>query len=457
MNDKIEVICFLDNPLGRDTEIILPITFCLEKYFECKIAFLFVWDIYKIRKINPDIILLPNTRGHNLYYEIAKFASVNGITVLALESEGNFPLLDHFNYWGYNLDKMIYQKVVTCWSDRVKNFLIDKGLSSLNNTITTGATGFDRYIFELPDTNLRNSILSKLNKSNYSKVIGYAGWAFGKIYGREKNTFASDLLNQGIQDANEEIEELRLHVESTLETLIQNNPDTLFILKKHPKEQYEDDIEELRNEMNALVKNPNVLYLKNEIDIKHLITISDIWMGFETTTLIEAWLLNKPTILINKYVDFPRANLHPGSLIEYSSQAIQNHINEYYKDGKISDFVGQKLKSTRQEIISNSIGFGDGFNHLRVIRAFKNYLLKRNDKLRIPLNLRHLRLYLLMHIGKYFYYKSVFRHLPGFKKSMYVFENRELPQLETRRSQVYTALERFHEQNKSTLESFLGK
>ena len=49
-----------------------------------------------------------------------------------------------------------------------------------------------------------------------------------------------------------------------------------------------------------------------------------------------------------------------------------------------------------------------------------------------------------MHLGRFFYNKKVFIKLPGFRKSIYVFENRSLPGLAQRKEKVYTALEKFH-------------
>lgn len=441
MEDKIKVICFLDNPLGRDTEIVLPVTFCMEEYLNCEVTFLFLWDMLKIKFIKPDIILLPNTRGHNVYFEIAKFGHQCGITILALESEGNFRTDGKSSFWGYNIDKIHYQKLLICWSERIRNYLMDQRIASQDKLVVTGGTGFDRYIFEQSEN--RESFLAKYNKLGYKKVIGYAGWAFGKIFGREKN-FAMYSYGESIEQANNWVNMNRIFVREVLRKIIVRNPDILFLLKKHPKESYEDDIVEWPNEMNELLEYPNTMYFKTEEDIKTLISISDLWMGFETTTLMESWLMKKETILINNEVDFPRGNLFKGSLIASDFESLQQYIDEFYAKGRIEQFYNTDLLSNRQKLVSESIGFQDGLNHLRTIKAFLPHIKKNRNQQNIPINFRHLRLFVLMHLGRWFYNRKLFSGLPKFKKTIYVFENRSLPGFKERRKELYSNLKIFH-------------
>lgn len=437
-------MCFLDNPLGRDTEILLPVTYCLETYFNCEVQYYFLWDMFQIRLKNPDIILLPNTRGHNVYFEISKYGAENGITVLALESEGNIRTDAEYDYWGYNKDRVLYQEYLTCWSYRVKEYLIKKNIGHPDKLVVTGGTFFDRYIFEKGES--KEDFLKRKGLSSYKKVVGYAGWAFGKMFGREKKT-AFTHINSNYKIANEWVNEQREMVRESLRQLIIHNPDILFLLKKHPKESYEDDIIELPNEMNELLHYENVKYFKNEEDIMTLISVSDIWMGFETTTLMEAWILNKPTVLINKQIDFPRADLYKGSLIKWRPDDIQQYINEYYNTGKINSFYETVLEKEREDLVSDSIGFKDGLNHIRVIYYFLDKIKAKETNSKPFLNLRHLRLYLLMHIGRFFYSKSIFETLPKFKKTIYVFENRKLPGFIERKTTLYHSISKFHRSN----------
>ena len=109
--------------------------------------------------------------------------------------------------------------------------------------------------------------------------------------------------------------EQRDAVENALKAAIEKYPDYLFVLKKHPRENFESDLRDSRNEMNRLVAYPNVLYIKDSEEIQDLIEASDLWLAFESTSIMEAWLLHKPTLLINPDIHFTRAELYKGSAI----------------------------------------------------------------------------------------------------------------------------------------------
>jgi len=177
--DKIKVLCFTDDAIGRDVEMLLPIKFFAEKFLNCEFFHALNIDIHQIYKVKPDIILQANTIGSNLYFEISKIAHEQNIPVFALISEGNFRTDGSFNYWGFNRDKKFYQEYVCCWSERTANFLKEKEPTYKDKIVVTGGVGFDRYsIYEFMK---KEVFLSKYNKTNFKKVIGYAGWAFGKL------------------------------------------------------------------------------------------------------------------------------------------------------------------------------------------------------------------------------------------------------------------------------------
>ncbi|MEL7001349.1 MAG: hypothetical protein AAFN93_01305 [Bacteroidota bacterium] len=442
--DQYTILAYLDNALGRDTEIMIPVAYTLEKYCNCKVKFLFIWDVYAIRRLKPDAVLLPNIKGHNLYFEIAKYAYQNQVVVLAMESEGNFRTDGSFPYWGYNTDKFFYQEWITAWSERTKKYLLRFKEADNGRVVLTGGTGFDRY--KICQFESRKDLLKRYKLEKYKKVIGYAGWAFGKMYSKHKD-IALAHIHPDWDTRFKWSEKNRIIVREALRKLIESNKDTLFIFKRHPKESFEDDLTEGPNEMNELVDYDNVLYIRKEENIHNLIAISDLWLGFETTTSIEAWLLGKETILINPEVDFVRNNIYKGSLIVPDYTGLEKYVDEFYDKGKINDFYDISLIQNRRQIIADAIGFGDGLNHLRACYYFAKSLKKRDRQKKISRNLRHLRLYYLMHIGKYFYVESIFRHLPGFKKSIYVFKNMYLKGFYQRKKEYERDLDKFHDQN----------
>ena len=443
-NSKLKVFCFLDKALGRDTEILLPVIYGLEKATDCVIKVLFLWDIFRIKLESPDLIILPNAKGHHMYFEIAKYAHSCGIKVFALESEGNFRTDGSFPYWGYNQDKIFYQEYVTCWSERSLKFI--KSIApeaQKSKVVLTGATGFDRYV--ICKFLSKNDFLKKYNKQQFKKIVGYAGWGFGKIHSDHKDVALNHIFPDDREKRFAWVEKNRRFVRDILKQAIEDHPDILFVFKRHPKEAFESDLSEGPNEMNELLGYENVLYFWHEEQIHDLINISDFWLGFETTTSLEAWLLNKQTILINDDTDFPRNNLHIGSPKISTYKELKTVVNEYYSNASISIFQQEQLEENRAFLVGDTIGFDDGKNHLRVLY----YLLKTVDSMKLredkpKLNLRHLRLYLLMHLGKYFYNKSIFKKLPYFKKTIYVFESMNLPGFNARRKEYMRDLDEFY-------------
>ena len=298
-----KVLCFVDDQQGRDVELLLPLVYHAEKFLECEVEFRFVWDIFAIYCEQPDLIILANTIGSKWIFEVARYAHEQNITVFALISEGNYRTNGTFDFWGYNTDREFYQEYVCLWSQRTLDFFKEKLPNEASKMVLTGATGFDRYkIYRFP---LKEEFLHKRGLSQYRKVIGYAGWAFGKLYseiGRQELHY----FLQDKPDWEEWTMKQRDAVEAILRQLIENNPDILFLLKVHPNETHPHITTESPNEMIRLRKYPNVLYIKNEEPVHDLISASDIWMGFETTTAIEAWMLGKETLLINPDAGFTR-------------------------------------------------------------------------------------------------------------------------------------------------------
>jgi hypothetical protein len=121
--DKIKALCYFDDDKGRDVEILMPVLYYAETYLNVEIEKAFIFDIDKIRRKKPDLVILANTIGSKNHHYIAKYAYENGIKVFALISEGNFRTNGTFNYWGYNTDKKFYQEYICHWSKRTLDFL----------------------------------------------------------------------------------------------------------------------------------------------------------------------------------------------------------------------------------------------------------------------------------------------------------------------------------------------
>lgn len=441
--NKIKVLCFFDSQKGRDVEILIPLIVFAEKYLNCVFEYSILWDIHAIYQKKPDLVLLPNTIGSEFHYRAAKYAYENNIKVFALISEGNFRTNGTFDYWGYNKDKNFFQEYICHWSQRTLNYLKREEKAFAHKMVLTGGLGFDRYkIYKFID---KISFLNEYNLNNFEKIIGYAGWAFGKIYNKQGR---EELIANGYPESKFEwLENQMYNVEDILKRAIVNNPDILFILKRHPNEANPSITRHDLNEMVRLKDYNNVLYLHGNENIHDLINVSDIWTGFETTTCLEAWMMGKnETLLLNPDPDFNRDDIHKGSLILKTYKEFQDYIDEYYQYNRIRQCHSTTIKQSRDRLIKNTIGFGDGLNHIRAGYYLKKTIdnINVNVKKKIYLNLRYFIMYILLYGGRVFYNKKIFLKLPKFKKTVWIFENFRFNEFFTLKSKYSTFLNEFY-------------
>lgn len=446
-NKKIRVLCFTDDAVGRDVEMLLPIRSFAENFLNCEFYHALNIDIHQIYKIKPDIILQANTIGSNLYFEISKIAHEQNIPLFALISEGNFRTDGSFNYWGFNRDKKFYQEYICCWSERTANFLKEKEPEYKNKIVVTGGVGFDRYsIYEFMK---KDEFLQKYNKTNYKKVIGYAGWAFGKLdhkRGREELLYWA----KGDEKKINWIEEQRQLVRDILRNAIEEFNDTLFILKQHPQENAPERPEPVKNEMSELANYENVIYLCNEESIHDLISVADIWTCFESTTALESWLMRKQTVFINPDPNFNRDPLYKGSALAKNYNELKNFINQFYVSGKIEQFFSEEKENQRKKLIQDIIGFGDGLNHIRAGYYFQKTIkryLQEEKKPVYKFHFWHWLVYFLIRIAGPFYNRNIYSKLWKFKKHLWVFENHKMEKLEKLYSKYQKYFSQFYEKN----------
>lgn len=443
-----KVLCFTDDATGRDVEMLLPLKYFAERFLNCKFYHALNIDIHQIYRIKPDIILSANTIGSNLYFEISRIAHSQNIPLFALISEGNFRTDGSFNIWGFNRDKKFYQEYVCCWSERTAEFLKKEVPEAANKIVVTGGTGFDRYSIYKFMT--KDEFTKKYHKEEFNKVIGYAGWAFGK---KDHKRGREELIAffKGDESKLEWVEQQRVEIRNILKKAIEDNPDILFILKQHPQENAPERPEPVVNEMSELAHYPNVLYLCNEESIHDLISVSDIWTCFESTTALESWLMGKQTIFINPDPDFNRDPLYKGSAMAKDYTEFRNMIYEYYSTGKISDFFLQGKIDRRKELIRNIIGYGDGLNHIRASYYFKKTLDKISEgyfKPTYKFHLWHFIVYLLIRIAAPFYNRKIYSKIYKLKKHLWVFENYKMEKLNHLYKRYKTYLDEFYEVNK---------
>ncbi len=446
-NKKHHVLCFLTEDQGRDVEMLLPVIYFAERYLQCDVEFAFAWEVHKVYTKKPQVVLLPNTVGNFLYFQISKYAHQQGVKVFSLISEGNYRTDGSFNYWGCNRqDGKFYQDYLCLWSQRAHDFLLQEIPQFSHQIVLTGAPGFDRY-----------AIYNFMNKTDYchfkglkpfKKVMGYAAWGFGKL-GNELGRKELLFFFRNDESRLEWAEQQMYLVEGILKQMIEANPDTLFILKKHPKQTHEHLTKDSINEISRLQDYPNVIYISQNEDIHHIIGACDIWMGFESTTAMETWLMDsqKPTIFLTPDPNFNRTQIYQGCVSVQNYQELQRYTDEFFQTGTIADFQEESKRANRQRLIRESVGFGDGFNHIRTAYYLKMTLERPTTALRRRFSFKYFIWYFLLHLGKHFYHKKLFLKLPRFKKTVWIFDRWRLSNLHVLKDKYAPFMADFYERH----------
>jgi len=351
-----KIIIPLWSSSGRDFQIVMPIVYYLEKVKHYDVNIISIWDWYVVDAFKPDLILFANTIGGSINFKFLKYLKSKGYKVISLVSEGNFIEKNIQQFvWGWNKDKILYEDANFLWSHRCRDMLLKYYPELKSKLAVSGAVGFDRYkIYHFMSI---NDLSKKYHLSHYNKIIGYACWGFDVIRTNEE---IKDIKNNSIKyrieffkdrfgiDKYKKYLTIKSKINDTLKNVIENNSDALFILKLHPGT-LDDENTEIKD-----LDYPNVLILKYEEDIADIINVCDIWMGFDSTTALEAWLLNMPTInLFPPDFEEERALNFEGSASVNDYETLQRYIDEYYSNGKIQDF--EDISKIRNQIVKQSL------------------------------------------------------------------------------------------------------
>jgi hypothetical protein len=423
--------------------MILPLRYFAERFLNCEFIHAISFDPYRIYQTRPDIIVTPNVTGSQLYYELAAAAVKQNIPVFSLVSEGNFNTDGSYDHWGYNRERRFLQEFVCCWSDRTQRYLQERVPEAKEKIVVTGNPGCDRYV--IYETVSRDIFLKKHRLPSYEKVIGYAGWTFNKLrFPRGVRELLEFFGSDGSRLS--WVEKQRTSVNKILRDVIRNNQDALFILKLHPQDTSPELLQKPINEMEGLSEFANVFMLGEEEALHDVIGVCDLWTCFESTTALEAWLMKKPTIFLNPEPKFKRAELVAGSAVARSFWEFQTMIDQLYSTGTISEFSLDNKAQQRQNLIAESVGYSDGFNHIRASYYFMRVVegLPAADGPRYRFSPVQWFFHLFTTICGALYVRSIYRHLYKLKKHLWVFENYRMQELESLFARCSQFLESFY-------------
>lgn len=447
---KKQLLYFTNSDSGRDVEIMLPLLHFAKRFLNCQVEVTLTPNLHAMFRRRPDCVVVANTVGAFLHFHIARAAHASGIPVFSLVSEGNFRTDGSFDYWGYNTAHILYERYHCCWSRRTRDFMRAELPELRDRIVQTGGVGFDRY--KIYDFAERESLLRRhgYHASGFKRFIGYAGWGFGKL-AHERGR--KELLQYFRGDASKLLwaEKQRLALEEILRQAIEAHPDTLFILKKHPTENVSSEPDPHHNEMAALRDYKNVLYLLDQ-HVHDLINITDLWWVYESTTSLEADIMGKQTLFIVPDDNFPRVEIHEGFPEAKTFREVSNMTEHFFTCGTLPGFDNPQLVRRRAEIIENSIGFADGYNHIRAAYYLQKTLEEPPPQPgpanKAGFSLYYCLAYWVLRVLMPAYHIGLFSRLPWLRKKLWVFEKYKLsglPELEARYARY---LDRFYADEK---------
>lgn len=347
---------------GRDIDIIEPVLLYLERKYSLNIIRDSMADYaYKVIKYKPKMVLISNGIGAVRNKNLMRLSSKLGIKVVTLIAEGDVPdtnLVEAF-FWGNNAEKFFYQDLHLEWSKRnVENIKKLIPAACNYNIKVSGATGFDRYRFA--QFMSKSEFVNLCAKGEYEKVIGIAAWGFDLVLGKYSDQLPDmykGRMDQETLNIHRKNKDLLQHI---YRTLIEQNKDILFVLKYHP-----GMLQEELTELHGLEEYQNVVSLRgSEINIGDVINACDLWIAYESTTCLEAWLLGKKTMLIAP-LNFQtgRSEIAQGSPIKTTYKDVQIGIDHFYQSNQLIGF--DELEDKRKALVSDIIQWDDGKNHIR--------------------------------------------------------------------------------------------
>jgi surface carbohydrate biosynthesis protein len=318
-----------------------------------------IFEGYKlIDELKPDVLLMTNAIGAKINHKVLCYAKKRGVRCITLISEGDFVETEekiNQMIWGWNKSKVLLEDYHLQWSNRTRKLTLQRYPEIENKVKVSGSVGFDLYkISQNVDSNI---IKKKYKVEAFNKVVGIASWNFGVFsnthpdYEKHASLVSKDEIRLFRQD--------RVKLNKVLKEVISLNGDTLFLLKLHPitRSLHETEFENLDDL-------PNTLIIKNEESVHSCIGISDVWVSYNSTTSLEAWLLNKPTFNINPTrTDFIRSKLYEGSPNFKTSQEVNNALKSLYSSGFIPEV--EKLNQVKHKLVKEISQWSDGLNHVR--------------------------------------------------------------------------------------------
>lgn len=307
-----------------------------------------------IDKYQPKVLFVTNSVGARVNLDVISYAKSQGVYCITSSSEGNFKeeSIQQF-FWGVNKERVLQEDCVYLWNKASLEMSLSAFPAVREQVGVCGSIGFDRYkIIPKKEKKSKGSRKLKVAVSCWNfDFLNKKSNSYGQFNGKALDTAWMKFFEREMVLFNNEL------IESA-----KNNMDVDFVVKLHPGclgGEYYSGAQGL-NDLD------NVTIIHREKTITEVIQSSDLLISYESTTALEAWLSDKPTILLNPSgTDFiMREGFHTGQPNALNSQDVSNYISELKLSGEIFNF--NRLNKERKKIIRNIIEWDDGLNHVRL-------------------------------------------------------------------------------------------
>lgn len=223
-----------------------------------------------IYKVKPDVIFTGTSYTSSIEKKAVKIAKINNIRVISF--------VDHYtsisSRFSYNNEAPIFPDEVWVIDDKAKKIAIEEGIN--DGLLFVSGNPYHEWLKNWKPQINREDFYLKLGLTLNKKYVIFAPDPLSNVNGIEKFNFdeyvASKKILQYVDNAPKEFRE-NYH----------------FLIKAHPNQSIPELKEIFRN-------NENFTFLPLDIDVNLSLFFSDIAIGFFSSILLEAMIMDKPVI-----------------------------------------------------------------------------------------------------------------------------------------------------------------
>lgn len=311
-----------------------------------------------IARHRPRLVYLSNTGGARQNVRVALACKKQNISLVSGIAEGNLAQMSKEHAYGWNLSHQPLEDRLLVWSARFLKQLLSVAPEYEAIATPTGYPGVDRYHFVPAD---RSWIDVHKRRIGAQMVVGVGCWEFPSDARRktiENDAQASQIKKTSVAFHHES----RDKFDAELQRVMLDNPNTLFLLKMHPGSR--GDLRESGIECASQLQ--NALLVSDQQSIQQCLAASDLWVTYESTTAMEAWLMSTPSVTLNPNgPNFPQGRTviwQAQPLVESSGEL--NRIIKNVSAGNEIPGYSECLEK-QQRALEIAYEFLDGLNHVR--------------------------------------------------------------------------------------------